>query len=68
MKRDVAPKGLVPRMSGSSTANPIASEEFMHRVRRDYEVLVDKMCPGFARALGEPDWTVAGVLHQTDSR
>ncbi len=45
--------------------NPIVSETVIHRIRSDYEELVDKMTRGFVNSLKQAGWTVPSVLHQT---
>ena len=50
----------------ASMSDTIASEKVVHKVRQDYESLIDKMSTGFIRAFKESAWTIPGVLHQTD--
>lgn len=50
----------------SSMTDSIASEKVMHRVRKDYEELLDKMNTAFVNVFRESSWTVPGVLHQPD--
>jgi hypothetical protein len=35
-------------------------------VRREHEELLKRMADGFSKVLQEADWTLSGVLHQTD--
>ena len=50
----------------ASMSDTIASEKVVHKVRQDYESLIDKMSTGFIRAFKESAWTIPGVLHQTE--
>lgn len=43
----------------------IESEKVVHRVRNDYEALVDQMTSGFVAAFKASGWTIPGFLQQT---
>ncbi|MFV2069807.1 MAG: PglZ domain-containing protein, partial [Pirellulales bacterium] len=49
----------------SAMTDPIASEKVIHRVRKEYDALLDTMTQGFMSALAAADWTIPGILHQT---
>ncbi|MCA9173124.1 MAG: PglZ domain-containing protein [Planctomycetales bacterium] len=49
----------------AAMTDTIASEKVVHRVRKDYESLVDKMTTGFVSAFKESGWSMPGVLQQT---
>ncbi len=49
----------------SAMTDTISSEKVVHRVRKDYETLVDWMTSGFVSAFKESSWSIPGVLHQT---
>jgi hypothetical protein len=49
----------------SAMTDPIASEKMIHRVRKDYDEILDRMAQGFIAAFGASEWTIPGVLHQT---
>ena len=49
----------------AAMTDTIASEKVVHRVRKDYESLVDKMTTGFVSAFKESGWSIPGVLQQT---
>lgn len=44
----------------------IASEQVVHRVRKDYDKLVNRMTQGFVSAFSDAGWSIAGVRHQTE--
>lgn len=50
----------------SAMTETIASEKVIHRVRQDYERLVDRMTAGFIAAFKDSGWSIPGVLHQTE--
>ncbi|WP_425395408.1 PglZ domain-containing protein [Aeoliella sp.] len=50
----------------SAMTDSIASEKVVHRVRQDYESLVDRMTDGFVAAFKGSDWAIPGILHQTN--
>ena len=50
----------------SAMTNTIASEKVVHRVRKDYESLVEKMTSGFISAFRDSGWSIPGVLQQTE--
>ncbi|MEX1027999.1 MAG: PglZ domain-containing protein [Candidatus Paceibacterota bacterium] len=50
----------------SAMTDTIASERVVHRVRQDYEKLVDRMTSGFIAAFKDAGWSIPGVLHQTE--
>lgn len=43
----------------------IESEKVVHRVRNDYEALVDQMTTGFVAAFKASDWSIPGFLQQS---
>lgn len=49
----------------SAMTDPIESEKVIHRVRKDYDAVLDRMTQGFIPAFGASEWTIPGVLHQT---
>lgn len=49
----------------AAMTDSIASEKVVHRVRKDYESLVDKMTTAFVSAFKESGWSIPGVLQQT---
>ncbi|MDA1052169.1 MAG: PglZ domain-containing protein [Planctomycetota bacterium] len=49
----------------SAMTDPIESEKVIHRVRKDYDEVLDRMTQGFIAAFKASDWTIPGVLHQT---
>jgi hypothetical protein len=49
----------------AAMSDSIASERVVHRVRTDYEQLVDKLTAGFVSALKNSNWSIPEVLHQT---
>ena len=49
----------------ATMTDPIESEKVIHRVRNDYNAVLDRMAQGFIAALGASEWTIPGVLHQT---
>tara|TARA_Y100001934_G_C12361439_1_gene780984 strand:- start:284 stop:2830 length:2547 start_codon:yes stop_codon:yes gene_type:complete len=50
----------------AAMTDSIASEKVIHRVRKDYESLVDRMTTGFVSAFKESGWSIPGVLQQTE--
>ncbi|MCB0346907.1 MAG: PglZ domain-containing protein [Bdellovibrionales bacterium] len=50
----------------SAMTDPIASEKVVHRVRNDYEKLTAKMTSGFVATLSQSNWTIPGVMHQSE--
>jgi hypothetical protein len=50
----------------ATMTDTIASEKVVHRVRQDYESLVNKMTGGFIAAFKDSGWTVPGIMHQTE--
>jgi len=50
----------------SAMTATIASEKVVHRVRKDYELLVDKMTSGFVSAFKDSGWLIPEVLQQTE--
>lgn len=49
----------------AAMTDTIADERVIHRVRKDYESLVDQMTTGFITAFQESDWSIPGFLQQT---
>ena len=50
----------------SAMTDPIESEKVIHRVRKDYNALLDRMAQGFIAAFRASEWTIPGFLHQTE--
>jgi len=50
----------------SSMTDPIASEKVVHRIRKDYESLVDRMTSSFIPAFSRSDWAISGIMYQTE--
>ena len=49
----------------SGMTDPIESETVIHRVRQDYEATLDQMASGFIKSFAASDWSIPGVLHQS---
>jgi hypothetical protein len=49
----------------SAMTDPIESEKVIHRVRRDYDAVLENMTLGFIKAFAETEWSIPGILHQT---
>ena len=49
----------------AAMTDPVESEKVIHRVRSDYDQLIDRMTRGFVQALAASDWVIPGHLHQT---
>ncbi|QDV62036.1 PglZ domain-containing protein [Crateriforma conspicua] len=50
----------------SAMTDTIVSEKVIHRVRKDYEKLLNRMTGGFIAAFKDSDWSLPGVMHQTE--
>jgi hypothetical protein len=50
----------------ASMSEDIASEQVLHRVRRDYDQLLDKMTAQFVAALQKDHWAVPDMLRQSE--
>jgi hypothetical protein len=50
----------------ANMAGTIASEKVVHKARNDYDQLVGRMTSGFIAAYAASDWTIRGVMHQTE--
>lgn len=51
----------------AAMTDPIESEKVIHRVRKDYEACLERMTTGFVEAFENSDWTIPGMLHQTET-
>lgn len=49
----------------SAMTEPVESELVVHRVRQDYDNLLERMTQGFVGAFSRSDWAIPGVLHQS---
>ncbi len=49
----------------SAMTDAIASEKVVHRVRKDYDAVLDSMTQGFIKAFSTSEWSIPGILHQT---
>ncbi|MDZ4852647.1 MAG: PglZ domain-containing protein [Pirellulaceae bacterium] len=63
-RADLLHRRLESALTGMS--DPIESETVIHRVRQEYEKLLEKMTRGFTSAFSDSGWSIPGTPHQTD--